>query len=86
MTPQQLSTVLYGLTTQDVPNEMIYFFSAQRITFTGTAPVEWTVDGERADETDRVTLENLNGKVAIIIPNVRQVPVITAPPLDEAEE
>ena len=86
VTPQQLSTVLYGLTTQDVPNEMIYFFSAQHITFTGTAPVEWTVDGERADETDRVTLENLNGKVAIIIPNVRQVPVITAPPLDEAEE
>ena len=84
-TPQQLSTILYGLTTQDMPNEMIYFFSAQRITFTGDGPVEWTVDGERADETDRVALENLNGKVAIIIPNAGRAPIITVPE-DEAEE
>ena len=86
VTPQQLSAILYGLTTQDVPNEMIYFFSAQRIEFASAMPVEWTVDGERAEETDRVTLENLFGKVDIVIPKNGRAPIIPPPTADEAEE
>ena len=33
-TPAQLSRVLYGLTTMEIPNEMIYFFSASRLRIT----------------------------------------------------
>ena len=68
VTPAQFSRILYGLTTQDVPNEMIEFFSAQRIHVTCDAPIEWTLDGEREPETLSAELENLHSAVRIMIP------------------
>ena len=65
---QQLSTILLGLTTMELPNEMIYFFSADRIRVRTEPAVEWTLDGERADEVGDVTLENLHNAVRIVLP------------------
>ena len=67
-TPAQLSSILMGLTTQSVPNDMIHFFSANNIHVACDAPVEWTLDGEREPETDAVTLENLHSAVRIVVP------------------
>lgn len=66
--PGQLSSILVGLTTQSVPNEMIHFFSARKINIEFDVPVEWTLDGEREPETDEVTLENLHSAVQIVVP------------------
>ena len=66
--PAQLSSIIVGLTTQSVPNDMIHFFSAKRITIECDAPVEWTLDGERESETDAVRMENLHSAVSIMIP------------------
>ena len=66
--PAQLSSILVGLTTQSVPNDMIHFFSAKKITIECDAPVEWTLDGEREPETDAVRMENLHSAVSIMIP------------------
>ena len=67
-TPAQLSRILYGLTTMDIPNEMIYFFSTSKLRLTCGTPVEWTLDGEREPETEKVVLENLHSAIRIVIP------------------
>ena len=67
-TPAQLSSILVGLTTQDVPNDMIHFFSARSIRVECDQAVEWTLDGEREPETNIVELTNLHSAVRIMIP------------------
>lgn len=66
--PAQLSSILVGVTTQSVPNDMIHFFSARNLRVETDAPVEWTLDGEREDATDVVTMENMHSAVRIVIP------------------
>ena len=66
--PAQLSSIIVGLTTQSVPNDMIHFFSARRITIECDEPVEWTLDGEREAATDGISMENLHSAVRIMIP------------------
>ena len=67
-TPLQLSTILHGLTTVDLPNEMIHFFSARSIRVSCDLPMEWTLDGERAEGAPQVEMENLHSAVRIVIP------------------
>lgn len=67
-TPMQLSTILHGLTTVDLPNEMIHFFSANRICVNCDSSMEWTLDGERAEGGPCVTMQNLHSAVRIVIP------------------
>ena len=67
-TPIQLSQILYGLTSQSLPNEMVHFFSARQIRIACDAPIEWALDGEREPETASVLLENLHSAVRIVIP------------------
>ncbi len=66
--PAQLSSIIVGLTTQSVPNDMIHFFSARRISIECDTPVEWTLDGEREPETKSVTLENRHSAFRIMVP------------------
>ena len=66
--PAQLSSIIVGLTTQSVPNDMIHFFSARKISIECDEPVEWTLDGERESETDAVSMENLHSAIRIMIP------------------
>lgn len=67
-TPLQLSTILHGLTTVDLPNEMIHFFSVNRISVSCEMPMEWTLDGERAEGAPLVEMRNLHSAVQIVIP------------------
>ena len=83
--PAQFSSILYGLTTQELPNEMIHFFSSDHITVTSDVPIEWTLDGEREPETTEATLVNLHSVVRIIIPeNGEEVPLV--PESEEDDE
>ena len=66
--PAELSSIIVGLTTQSVPNDMIHFFSARHIDIECDEPVEWTLDGEREAATDSVSMENLHSAVRIMIP------------------
>ena len=66
--PAQLSSIIVGLTTQSVPNDMIHFFSARRISIECDTPVEGTLDGEREPETKSVTLENRHSAFRIMVP------------------
>ena len=66
--PAQLSSIIVGLTTQSVPNDMIHFFSAKKIRIECGDPVEWTLDGEREAATEDVTMENRHSAFRIMIP------------------
>ena len=66
--PAQLGSVFAGLTTMNVPNDMIHFFSGRKVRVECAEAVEWTLDGEREPETDHVLLENLHSAVRIIVP------------------
>ena len=75
--PAQLSTILYGLTTMDIPNEMVQFFSSARMQITGDQPLEWTLDGERGPEARQIEVINLHSVVRIMIPHeARHNPVL----------
>lgn len=75
--PAQLSTILYGLTTMDIPNEMVKFFSAANLRITCDPPLEWTLDGEREPETARVEVRNLHSVVKLVIPHeARHNPIL----------
>lgn len=66
----QLSTILHGITTLELPNDMVHFFSAERISVTCDKPLEWTLDGERADGGTFVEMKNLHSAVRLIVPRV----------------
>ena len=65
--PMQLSTILHGIT-----NDMVYFFSAQRIHISAQQEIEWTLDGERADGGSEVELCNLHSAIRLMIPNASE--------------
>lgn len=85
-TPAQLSRILSGLTSLDIPNEMIYFFSADRISIVSQNAIEWTLDGERAPETTEVSLLNLRSAVQIIIPQDKASSAVLTPSGEENHE
>lgn len=82
--PAQLSSILVGLTTQNVPNEMIHFFSANNIRLECEPAVEWTLDGEREKQTGVVNMSNLHSVVRILIPQSGR-PTLFEPGEEEAE-
>lgn len=67
-TPMQLSSILHGITTLELPNEMVHFFSAKDIRVVSSNPLEWTLDGERADGGTEVAMHNLHSAVRIVVP------------------
>ncbi len=72
VTAMQLSTILHGLTTLDLPNEMVHFFSAKRIRIACDAGIEWTLDGERAGGAEQIEMQNLHSAAQIVIPRKDQ--------------
>lgn len=68
VTAVQLSTILHALTTLDIPNEMVHFFSAQDIRVISEQPLDWTLDGERADGCIEAEMHNLHSAMQIVVP------------------
>lgn len=85
-TPTQLSRILQGITMQDMPNDMIYFFSTDKLSVTSKNFIEWTLDGERAPETDDVSLVNLHSAVQIVLSKSKAPLEIPETPEEDADE
>ena len=68
LTAMQLSSIIHGVTTMDLPNEMIHFFTAREILVRSDVPVEWTLDGEHAEGGSEVMMRNLHSAVRIMLP------------------
>lgn len=83
--PAQLSRIVYGLTTLEIPNEMIYFFSANKISISCENDLDWTLDGEREASDGNVELENLQGAIQLILPVRKNASLPVIPEDEEAE-
>lgn len=63
----ELNKIITGITTSDFNNEMFEFFKAKDITFRLSKSVPWTLDGEKAEGSNEVHIENLKGAVKLLV-------------------
>lgn len=68
LTPNQLTKILMGLRSRELPSEMIEFFTADRITIESESDVEWTLDGERGACGRKFDILNLHRRMQLVLP------------------
>lgn len=56
--PIELNNIMVSLLNRDIDTDAMYCFTASRITFSSSAPVAWTLDGENGGSHTQVTIEN----------------------------
>ena len=66
--PAQLAEILNALASKDLPCDMIRFFKASDIAITSGEPIEWTLDGERAEAVREAVIHNMPRTVTLIVP------------------
>ena len=64
----QFTKIAVALQNQDMPSEMIDFFTAKKLTITTDREMEWTLDGERGETGTEFTVENLHKRIELILP------------------
>lgn len=83
--PSQWTKILMGLKNRDLPNEMIEFFTTDRILFETGEDVEWTLDGERGECGRRFDIINLHRQMNLVLPETARENVPAEEP-DEDED
>ena len=83
--PNHLTKILNGLRTRDLPNEMIEFFTADRITIQTETDVEWTLDGERGACGRQFDILNLHRRMQLVLPE-RAKETVPVEDTDDAAE
>ena len=66
--PTQWTKILMGLRSRELPNEMIEFFTTDRILFETEDDVEWTLDGERGATGRKFDIINLHRRMQLVLP------------------
>lgn len=66
--PMEINEVLTTLAMQSLDSELIYHFKTDHVTFSSESPISWTRDGEYGGDHTRVVMDNLRGKLKIIVP------------------
>ncbi len=83
----QFTQIALALHNQDMPSEMIDFFTAQRLNITTDREMEWTLDGERGETGTEFRVENLHKRIELVLPEraINNVPA-ECPQLPAADE
>ena len=83
----QFTQIALALHNQDMPSEMIDFFTAKQMTITTDREMEWTLDGERGETGTQFSVENLHRRIELVLPEraINNVPA-ESPLLPAAEE
>lgn len=68
LTANQLTKILMGLRSRELPNEMIEFFTADHISIESEGDVEWTLDGERGACGKKFDIVNLHRRMQLVLP------------------
>lgn len=63
---QELSNIVLALTTQKYSNDTVKYLSAKRIEIETSPTVNWTLDGEFAEGSEKIVIENLNNAIRIV--------------------
>lgn len=58
--------LLLGIITQDYSSPFLDFFQTSSITIEAPADMEWTLDGERGEPSEKITAENLKHRIKLI--------------------
>lgn len=77
-TAADLTKILLGLRSSDLPNEMIEFFTAEKISVSTENEVEWTLDGERGESGKVFELVNHYKMIHLVLPEqaAKAAPVV----------
>lgn len=67
-TPLDWTRTIAALSSCDIPNESIKFFSVPRLKIHTDEEVEWTLDGERGDTGTDFEAINLHRKMELVLP------------------
>jgi len=63
----ELNKIIVGITTSDFNNDMFDFFKAKDITLKLSKGVQWTLDGEKAEGSNIIHIQNLKGAVKLLV-------------------
>lgn len=76
--PSHLAVILNALRSGDLACDQIEFFTADKLSITSTADVEWTLDGERGEAASQFEIVNQYKKVQLVLPRkaADTVPVV----------
>ena len=64
----KFQTIVDGILRQDLNREGIEFFKTKEITVEGGADIPWTLDGEYASSSDKITITNISSALHLVIP------------------
>lgn len=76
--PSHLTKILIALRSNDLPSEMIEFFTADRLSIEVADDVEWTLDGERGECGHSFDIVNYYKRIRLVLQKgaEKMVPVI----------
>ena len=69
----QFQSIVDGILRQDLNREGIEFFRAKEIIITDGPDVDWTLDGEYAPGSERITVKNLHLALRLVIPKTSNI-------------
>lgn len=64
----EFQSIVEGIIRQDLNRKGIEFFHTKAITVSGGEGVSWTLDGEYAEGSDRIEIENIHSAIKLIVP------------------
>ena len=85
--PVQMTKLLMSLYNQEMPSEMIDFFTASRMKIVTDREIEWTLDGEKGEIGCEFEAVNIPRRIELILPKraLESVPA-ELPPANEKDE
>lgn len=83
--PTHWTKILMDLRSNNLPSEMIEFFTARRLNISASEDVEWTLDGERGENGREFTVVNLPQRIELILPQ-EAVDAVNMESLEDAAE
>jgi len=83
----QMTKLLMSLYNQEMPSEMIDFFTASRMKIVTDREIEWTLDGEKGEIGCEFEAVNIPRRIELILPKraLESVPA-ELPPANEKDE
>ncbi|MBQ8202683.1 MAG: YegS/Rv2252/BmrU family lipid kinase [Clostridia bacterium] len=64
----EFQSILDGIIRQDLGRKGLEFFHTKAITVSGGKDVSWTLDGEFAEGSDEIRIENIHSAIKLIVP------------------
>ena len=71
-TPKDLSNIISYMFLKEEPNDYVYKFKTKKIRVVSKEPIDWVVDGEFGGRQTVITMENLEKRLEIIIPDEKE--------------